>query len=151
MTPTPAAERRSIRTITSARALAVGVAAFLLLGVTACGSDEASEDAFCDAGASLQTNVAGLADLDVISEGTDGLKERFSTIEADVDELAETGRDVASEEISALESALDELGTALGALGDDISVDGAQAVGAALTGVVTASTSVFDKLSSTCD
>jgi hypothetical protein len=152
MTPRPANTRRPSRTTTSARALATGVASFLLLGATACGSDEATaEEAFCDAGDSLQTDIDELADVDVVSEGTNGLEERFSTIEADLDQLRESGLDVASEEISALESAMDAFGAALDSLGDDISVERAQTASAALTGVVTASSGVLDKLSSTCD
>jgi hypothetical protein len=35
-----------------------------------------------EAGDSLQTDINALADLDLISEGIDGLQERFSTIKA---------------------------------------------------------------------
>ena len=152
MSPEPTDTSRPIRTIRSSRALAAAIAACLSLGVAACGSDEpTAEEDFCAAGDSLQTNINALADLDVVSEGTNGLQERFSTIEADLDQLRESGSDVASEEISALESAVDDFGAAVDALGDDISVEGAQAAGTALTGITTAATGVFDKLSSACD
>ncbi len=55
------------------------------------------------------------------------------------------------DEISALETAVDDFGAAVDALGDDISVEGAQTAGTALTGITTAANGVFDKLSSTCD
>jgi hypothetical protein len=152
MSPEPATRNRPIRITTSYRALATAIAACLALGVAACGSDEpTAEEVFCEAGDSLQTDINALADLDLISEGTDGLKERFSIIESDLDQLRKSGSDVASEEISALETAVDDFGNAVNALGDDISVEGAQAAGTALTGITTAASGVFDKLSSTCD
>jgi len=152
MTPESATRNRPIRITASSRALAAAVAACLSLGIAACGSDEPSaQEAFCEAGDSLQTDINALADLDLISEGTAGLEERFTTITADLDQLRESGSDVASDEISALETAVDDFGAALDALGDDISVEGAKAAGTALTGIATAASGVFDKLSSTCD
>jgi len=65
--------------------------------------------------------------------------------------LRESGSDVASDEISALETAVNDFGAAVDALGDDISVEGAKTAGTALTGITTAANGVFDKLSSTCD
>ena len=64
-----------------------------------------------EAGDSLQTDINALADLDLISEGIDGLQQRFSTIKADLDQLRESGSDVASDEISALETAVDDCST----------------------------------------
>lgn len=152
MNPEPSDTIRPVRITRSSRALAAAVAACLSLGVAACGSDEpTAEEDFCAAGDSLQTNINALADLDLVSEGTNGLQERFSTIKADLDQLSESGSDVASEEIAALKTAVDDFGAAVDALGDNISVEGAQAAGTALTGMTTAATGVFDKLSSTCD
>ena len=46
------------------------VAALSLGTLSACGSDgESPEDAFCDAAVSLQTNIEGIADVDIISGG----------------------------------------------------------------------------------
>lgn len=152
MIPEPAARNRPIRFTTSHRVLATSVAACLSLGVAACGSDEpTAEEKFCEAGDSLQTDINALATLDIISEGADGLEERFSTIKADLDKLRDSGSDVASDEISALQTAVDDFGAAIDALGDDISVEGARTAGTALTGITAAANGVFDKLSSTCD
>ncbi len=138
------------------RLLAAGVVACFSLGVAACGSDSESDEAsaeelFCEAGDSLRTDITALADLDIISEGTSGLQERFSTIEADIDQLRESGSEVASEEISTLETAVSDFGTTLEDLGNDISAQGAVAVGSALSNLTSAASGVFDALSSTCD
>ena len=152
MSPEPTTRNRPIRITTSYRALATAFAACLSLGVAACGSDEpTAEEDFCEAGDSLQTDINALTDVDLISEGTDPLKGRFSTNKADLDQLRESGSDVASDEISALETAVNDFGAAVDALGDDISVEGAKTAGTALTGITTAANGVFDKLSSTCD
>ncbi len=137
------------------RLLAAGVVACFSLGVAACGSDDgdeaSAEERFCEAGDSLRTDITALADLDIISEGTSGLQERFSTIEADIDQLRESGSEVASEEISTLETAVSDFGTTLDDLGNDLSAQGAVAVGSALSNLTSAASGVFDALSSTCD
>lgn len=116
-----------------------------------CGSDgESSEDAFCEAGDNLRTNVEGIAEIDVIAGGTDAISEKFSAIQSDLQQLQDSGSDVASDEISLLESAVDELDSALGALGDDISVEAALAVANSAASVVTAAGDVLDRLSTTC-
>lgn len=139
--------RRSLRLVASACTTVVLLGAF-----SACGSDdEASrEAAFCNAGDSLRTDIAAVGDIDILSEGTNGLNERFIAIETDLKELVDSGSDVAADEIEALDSAVSELGSALEALGDDVSVDGARAVGTALTNVTAAASATLDILSNTC-
>ena len=144
-----------MRHVTASRRLQLAtVAAALSFGsLAACGSDsdsESAEDAFCAAGDSLSSNISGIADIDIVSGGTDAITDQVSAIQTDVDELRESGVDVAADEISALETAVDDLATALGDLGDDISVEGAQAVGNAVGSVVASAGDVIERLDSTC-
>jgi len=134
------------------RVVGVVTLAVMSLGFAAgCGSDsEPSEDAFCEAGDSLRTNVEGIAEIDVIAGGTDAISEVFAAIESDLQQLRDSGSDVAADEISALESAVDELDSAIGALGDGISVDAGLAVGNAASSVAAAAGDVLDRLSTTC-
>lgn len=135
------------------RLLAVAVGAVLTMSLAAACSDddEASpEEAFCAAGDSLESNIAGLSDIDVVNEGTDAVDEQFAAIQSDLDELRDSGSDVAAGEIDALESAVDQLGDDLDALGDDISPDAASAVGASVSGVASAAQAVVDTLATTC-
>jgi len=121
--------------------------------VSACGSDgdgQSSEDAFCAAGDSLRSNISGIADIDIVSGGTDAITDPLSAIQSDVDELRDSGSDVAADEISALETAVDELDSALGDLGDDVPVAAAQAVGNSVGSVLTAAGNVLERLNSTC-
>ena len=67
----------------------------LVLAVAACGDDSSgsgdsgptSEEAFCQAGDQLGTDVAGLTDIDLIAEGTDAVDAAFTSIRADTDAL----------------------------------------------------------------
>ena len=123
----------------------------LVVGVAAgCGDDESPEAAFCDAADSLRADIDGLSDVDIIANGTSALTEQFDAIRSDVNELEDSGSDVAAGEIDGLDAAVKELGSSLDALGDDVSVDGARAVADAATTVVTEAGVVLDKLSTTC-
>jgi len=142
---------RTKRNSETRRLVAILALAALTLGVVSgCGSDESAEDAFCDAGDSLQANVEGIKEIDVIANGSSAISEQFDAIESDLEKLKDSGSDVAADEISALESAVDELNDALDALGDDISVEAAQGVGNSVSSVVAAAESVLAKLTTSC-
>jgi len=127
------------------------VAALSLATLSACGSDsESSEDAFCDAGDSLRSNIEGIADIDIVSGGTDAFTDQIAAIQADVDALRDSGSDVAADEISALETAVDEVAAALDGLGDEISIENAQTVASSVGAVVTAAGDVYERLDSAC-
>jgi len=129
----------------------VVVAALSLATLSACGSDsESSEDAFCDAGDSLRANVEGIADIDIVSGGTDAVTDQLAAIQADVDALVDSGSDVAADEIAALETAVDEVGAALDGLGDDISIEAAQTLATSVGAVVTAAGAVYGPLEAAC-
>jgi len=127
------------------------VAALSIATLSACGSDsESSEDAFCDAGDSLRSNIEGIADVDIVSGGTDAVTDQVEAIQSDVDQLRDSGSDVAADEISALETAVDEVAAALDGLGDDISIENAQAVASSVTAVVSAAGAVYERLDAAC-
>lgn len=136
-------QRRTGRVVRSVCAVTLGVTI-----LAACG--DSAEDAFCDAGDSLRADIEGLGSVDIITNGTSALDEQFSAISSDLDDLRESGADVAAEEIDALGSATESLGTALDGLQADISVEGAQGVADAVSGVATAANAVLDKLATTC-
>ncbi|HUW01690.1 MAG TPA: hypothetical protein VMW08_05020 [Acidimicrobiales bacterium] len=136
------------------RPVAVFAGALMTLGVlTACGSDDSGttpEDAFCEAGDSLKTDVGSLADLDLVADGTNGLEDQLTAIKSDIDDLRSSGQEVAAPEIDALDSALDELKSTAETLGDSPSVQAVADAATSVTGVVTSAQAVFDTLDSTC-
>jgi hypothetical protein len=140
----------------AARTLLVLVIAF---GVAACGDDSGSDDgsslsdeeAFCQSGDQLQADVAALGDIDVVAGGTDAIEDAFSTLRADADALVASGQDLATDEINALERAVDQLGAALDTLSGEVTTENAGEVVAGVTEVATATQSVTDRLAETCN
>ena len=131
--------------------LAGAVMALTLL--TACGSDDAAatpEEAFCDAGDSLRTDVESLGDLDLVAEGTDGIQQQFDAISSDLEQLRDSGQDVASQEIDTLDSALTQLESTVETLGDAPSARAVADAASSVKGVVDSARAVLDKLDSTC-
>jgi len=150
------------------RALALAAAAMAISLLAGCGDsdDEATDttdevasttggqaaaDEFCAAGDDLRDDVEGLADIDIVADGVDGVREQLDTIQDDVAALRESGRDVAADEIASLETALDDLRAAVDTLaGGDISADNARDAIAAIGAVGTAAGSVRTELDQAC-
>ena len=111
---TSAARTDGVAVPRARRLLGVAVVAALSVATLSCGSDgDSSETAFCDAGDSLRSNITGIADIDIISGGVDAVTNQLAAIRSDVDQLRASGSDVAAEEISTLETAVADLGTAI--------------------------------------
>ncbi len=120
--------------------------------LAACGDDDDAtpEEAFCDAGDSLETNVQALGDLDLVAEGTDALEEQLGAIETDLTDMKETGSEVAGEQIADVETAVADLETSLNDLGGELSVDNAASAIDAVSRIVTSAQAVYTELDSTC-
>lgn len=137
----------------SRKFLTVGLGAALAVSFLAgCGDDddETPEEAFCNAGDSLETDVQALANMDLVAEGTDALEEQFSAIESDLTALKDAGSEVASEQIGALETAVDNLETAINGLGEEITTENASAAVTAISEIGTSAQAVYTELDATC-
>ena len=143
--------RRSNRWSRPNRVLIILVGGLLALAVAAgCGDESTAEEAYCEAGDNLQNSVDALRDLDVVAEGTGALDERIGNIKDDLETLKGRAGDVASDEIAALNTAIEDAQTARDELGDNLTAAGAQDVLASVSEVVDASRSVRDTLSAAC-
>jgi hypothetical protein len=140
-----------MRRIVSRTLLLVVVA----LAVAACGDDSgddvSSEEAFCQSGEQLETDVASLLDMDVVAEGTDAVDDAFTTIRADTDALVAAGQDFAADDINAVEQAVDELGSAVDDLSGELTTDNAGAVATAVSDLGTAVQGLQTTLTETCN
>ncbi len=85
-----------------------------------------------------------------IAGGADAVTERFEAIESDLTLLKDSGSDVASDEIAALESAVSDLGSALAGLSGGVSVEDAEQLVSSITAVLTSADAVIGQLSTTC-
>ena len=124
------------------------------LAVAACGDDSgddvSSEEAFCQSGEQLESDVASLTDMDVVAEGTDAVSDAYSTIRDDTDALVAAGQDFAADDINAVEQAVDELGSAVDDLSGDLTADNASAVATAVSDIGTAAEGLQTTLTETC-
>jgi uncharacterized protein YoxC len=128
------------------RALLLGIA-LGAVALTGCGDDESSaQEEYCEAGESLRTSVAALADLDLIAGGTDGLTAAVDAVEDDVNDLRDNASDAAADEVDALEQSVDDLESAFSDLAGEISTENASALAAAVQNVGAAAQAVYDTL-----
>jgi hypothetical protein len=133
--------------------LAVIAAAVLSVSfLAACGDDDdvSPEEAFCNAGDDLRSDVDSLSELDLVAQGTDALEEQVTAISDDIDAMKAAGAEVAADEITALETAVDELDSALSAIDGEVTVDNAAGAVVAVSSVASAGQAVYTVLDTTC-
>jgi hypothetical protein len=106
-TPFPQAARRII-----AVALLGAVAA---VAATGCGS---SKPDYCDQREDFVTSINSLADVNVISQGTDGLTKRIDEVQASAKKLIDAAKSDFPDQTKALEDSLNALSASLKALKD---------------------------------
>ena len=125
------------------------------LAVAACGDDSgddvSSEEAFCQSGEQLETDVASLLDMDVVAEGTDAVEDAYSTIRDDADALVAAGQDIAADDVNAVEQAVDQLGSAVDDLSGELTTENASAVATAVSDLGTAAQGLQTTLTETCN
>lgn len=127
----------------------------LLAGAAVACSDDSDdvspEEAYCNAGESLQSSVEALLDLDVIAEGTNGVETAVDNVKSDFDEFKGAAENVTEDEAQALEGAIGDLESAFDSISDDgLSADNASAVIDAVTAMAAPAEAVFTTLTETC-
>lgn len=114
-----------------------------------CGDDDdgrSAQEIYCDAGESLESSVTALSDLDVVAEGTDGLRSATDDVKQDVAELRDAATDAAADEAEALAQAVDSLDSAVSDLGEDISADNVTELTTAVQAVASSAQAVYGTL-----
>ena len=98
------------------------LAAVAVLAVGGCSSSDAaspaaaSETDLCVSADALRSSVAELRDVQVVENGTEALRRAFAEVGDDVDRLADQARGEFSDQVSGVQSAAGDLGTAIDAL-----------------------------------
>jgi hypothetical protein len=93
------------------------LAAVAVLAVGGCSSSDAAPEAdLCASADALQSSVAELRDVQVVENGTEALRQAFADVGDDVDRLADQARDEFSDQVSGVQSAAGDLGTAIDTL-----------------------------------
>ncbi len=102
-------------TAMTSRVVAVLAAAVLVMGLAACG-DTDEQASTCDALQDLSSEVTGLANVDLVGEGTSALDEQVDAIETSWDKARTAADGQFSSQFSALESSLAALGSSVESL-----------------------------------
>ena len=153
------AEPRRLRPVGRTRrrvALACGVVVVLGL-LSACGSSDDSSSApegkeqVCAARDQLEASVSGLVDPDLLTEGTDGIRDAVDQVADDVQELRAAAGDDYGPQVEALQTDLEDLQNAVTELGAGGVGEGLAAVGTAITAVGTDASELFSLVSADCE
>jgi hypothetical protein len=130
--------------------------AVLLMGCSK--SDSAStttttsaDQAYCDDVASLKTDLGALASLDVISQGTEALKQQVTKVEDDLTALKSSAKGSAATQIDEFDSSLTDLKSSIDKLGSgDLTLANAGETLTAVSTTVTSGQAVYTQLSTAC-
>ena len=123
-----------------------GLGIALLAG---CGNDDdkSAQDKYCEAGQSLESSVLALGNVDLIAEGTDALEPALGAVVDDVKELRDTASDAATDDVNALQESLDNLGSAISGLGDEVTAENVSTLATEVQNVSTSAQAVYGTLS----
>jgi hypothetical protein len=134
--------------------------ALALAVVTACGGDDDDDDdaaagdaeaSYCDERDDLSEDVDELANVDLLGDGVNGVRDALDDVEEGAQEVRETGSDVVGDEVDALQSAVDGLRSAISEIGDSgIGQENRQGVADAVETVRTAGSDLVDALETDC-
>ena len=135
--------------------IAIGAVALLALGIAGCSDDDDSNatptPSVCDQAETLQSSVAELASLDVISSGTSGLTAAVDQVKTDAEALKQTTSDAIAPDVDALQTAIDDAKETLSNIDSAASLSARIAdVETALTGIATAAADLKDSIDSEC-
>src|SRR5690606_7646942 len=112
------------------------VACLVLAGASACGDDEDAAPV-CEARDELASSLADVVEVDVAGEGPSALEDALEEVGTDLDDLGEVASDELGDEVEGLRSSLAELEAAVGTLDEQASAaDAVAVVGDDLTAVV---------------
>lgn len=110
----------------------------------------AGKEQICSARDDLKTSLAALTNPSLLLGGTAGITAAVKQVQTDLDAVAAAGKDDYKPQVTAVQSALTDLQTAVGTLGDGGGTANITAVGSAIAAVGTAAGSLFTQLQTSC-
>jgi hypothetical protein len=113
-------------------------------------SGPAGKEQICAARDQLKTSVAALVNPALLTGGTTGIKAAVDNVQSDLDAVKKAGKQDYATDVDALQSALQQLQTAVGKLGNGNATDNLQAVGTAIASTGTAAEALITKLNTAC-
>ena len=131
------------------------IAAIVALAVACSGDDDEGEatptPSVCDQADAVRQSVEGLANLDVIASGTDGLTAAVDDVRTELQALRQTASDEIRPEVEALETAVEDGQETLSNIDSDAKLSEKIAdVETALGGIAIAAADLADALNNEC-
>ena len=104
----------------------------------------------CAARDQLKTSVAALTDASLLTGGTPGIKAAVAQVQTDLAAVKTAGKQTYATEVDGMQSAVDQLETAAGELGNGNAAENLQSVGTAIAATGVAAEKLFTKLKTAC-
>jgi hypothetical protein len=113
-------------------------------------NDPAGKQQVCAARDQLKTSVTALTDASLLKGGTTGIKAAIAQVQTNLTAVKTAGKQTYATEVDAMQSAVDQLQTAAGELGNGNAAENLQSVGTAIAATGLAAEKLFSKLTAAC-
>ena len=110
----------------------------------------AGKEDICQARDQLKTSIDQLTSTQLLTEGTNAIKAGVDQVQTDFDAVKAAAKDDYQAPVAALQSALQQLQSAVAKLGSGDATENLRAVGAAITTTGAASENLFTQLKTAC-
>ena len=110
----------------------------------------AGKEQVCQARDQLKTSVAALTSPSLLAGGASAIKAAVDKVQTDLNAVKSSASQDYQPQVDAMQTALQQLQTAVGNLGNGNASDNLKAVGSAIAKVGTTSNSLFTKLQAAC-
>lgn len=119
-------------------------------GSSSPANDQAGKEQVCAARDQLKTSVTALTDASLLAAGTTAIKAEVAQVQSDLAAVKKAGKQDYETQVDAMQSAVDQLQTAAGKVGNGDAAQNMQAVGTAIAATGVAAEDLFSKLQTTC-
>ncbi len=110
----------------------------------------AGKEQVCAARSQLQTSVTALTSTSLLSEGTTAIKAAVDQVQTDLNSLSAAAQQDYRPQVDAMQSALQQLQAAAGALGNGNTADNLTALGSSIAATAAAAQDLFSQLQASC-
>ncbi len=110
----------------------------------------AGKEQVCQARDQLKTSITALTNPTLLVGGADAIKAAVGQVQTDLGAVVTAGKQDYEPQVTAVQSSLDKLQTAVGNLGNGNVTQNLQAVGTAIAGTGTAAAALFTQLQTAC-
>jgi hypothetical protein len=140
----------STTSTTSSASAAASSTASAKAGSSSSASYPAGKEQVCAARDDLQASISALTDPSLLLGGTAGIKTAVDQVQTDLNAVAAAGKQDYQPQVTAVQSALQQLETAVGQLGNGSASENMTAIGSAIAATGTAAGALFTQLKTAC-